>query len=486
VTRFSPELDQDPVGRRFFGKLECEYIRKLQMDFEASRSEGRPPSQHNPVDIVDPNRRRGLDHEGHPFVKQLFEWAEGALRRVIDEIKSAERTEYRGVANDVTKKKLRDLSRAVAEHLKSRMDEEILGPRSPEQNAALQSEGVLLNPQFSRIAVGETKRMGYTVLSFGTGQDPTHVTVESNSDAIKITPARPTLHPQRRNPDRLTAYFEVHGVKLGQSVTLIVRNPNELIPPVERYLEVVEPEDPYEKLPAGLFFEQQQYTVHDNGTRTIRFIAKGKRFRQVEWDKKNLVESSNPSSVAILKGSTVVVDKVDKDVWQGELQIRGQGIGQKSRISLSVSSRDGTESSYASVEVVGKQEPSAISVEIDIVPESGGQWRAQWDRQKPNRLKVFAQHPTLARYLGSHEAGYPGQETPHFRVLLAEIVAEKVVQRILEGKLESNPSLFQDQMAFFFIHTEEMTSFLPIAHQIMVSEADAHELVNAQKDLEQD
>jgi hypothetical protein len=126
---------------------------------------------------------------------------------------------------------------------------------------------------------------------------------------------------------------------------------------------------------------------------------------------------------------------------------------------------------------VDKVEPSEVSIQIEIVPESGGQWRASWDRENPIRLKVYAEHPSVSRYLGREEDKYPGQEHPHFRILLAEIVAEKVVQRILEEKMESNPALFGDSSVFFFRYSEEMTSFLPIAHKIMISDGDVKRLV---------
>jgi hypothetical protein len=117
-----------------------------------------------------------------------------------------------------------------------------------------------------------------------------------------------------------------------------------------------------------------------------------------------------------------------------------------------------------------------VSIEIQLVPDPAGQWRAAWDRDNPNLLKVYAEHPTLARYLGPRDQQYPGQSQPHFRVLLAEIVADKVVQRILETKAQANPRLFSDSQNFFFLYSEEMTSFLPIAHKVMLSDHDVARL----------
>lgn len=475
VTRFSPELDQDPVGRRFFGRLDCKYIRTLQLQFEEFRDHGEESPDHNPVDIVDPNRRLGLDRENHPFIRKLFEWAEDQLRRAVEKVKEEEGYRKGEVASDQTKKRLKDLSKAVAQHLKERLEEETLAPRTQEQEAALNNEGVLLNPYFQRIAVGEKIRMGYTVLSFGEAEDPMQVTIELDGEGLKVTPQKPLLKPQRRNPDRLTAYFEVEGDRPTEKVTLTVRS-HELIAPVSRTLEVVEPEEPFAKLSYGLSFAYQKYTVHDNGTRTLVFYAKGRRFRTVKWTARNLVESSHPGSVTILRGKELKVEAVGKEVWKGEVQVRGRGIGSDSRITLSIPTKDGVEVTNTTVEIVEKEQAS-VSVQIDIVSEPAGQWRASWDRDNPNRIKVYATHPTLDRYLGPKEDNYPGQEHPHFRILLAEIVAEKVVQRILEQRIESNPRLFTEPNTVFFLYSEEMTTFLPIAHKVMIPDPDLKRVV---------
>jgi len=477
VTRCSPDLEQDRIGRRFFGRLDCNYIRTLQLNFEEVRKRGGKPPDYNPVDIVDPNRRRGLDREGHPFVNKLFNWAEELLRKAVEQVKGEEGERKRGVASEEMKSQLKELSKAVAQHLKERLDEETLLPRTPEQEATLLREGVLLNPQFQRIAVGEVRRMGYTVVSFGEGEDPQHITVEMDGEGLKVTPAKPLLKPQRRNAERLTAYFELEGVRPNKKVALMVRHKHELIPPVSRTLEVVEAGDPYADRPYGVSFENQNYTVHDNGTRTLIFVAKGRRFHTVDWASQDFVETTNPEAIAIMRGKTLKVETVSKDVWRGEVHVRGRGIGKHSKITLSIPTTDGLATTNATIQVVDREEPPQVSIQIEIVPESGGQWRAMWDREKPNRLKIYAEHPTLARYLGREEDRYPGEKQPHFKILIAEIVAEKVVQRILEAKIESNPRLFEEDKPFFFRYTEEMTSFLPIAHKIMISDSDAKKLV---------
>jgi len=475
VTRFAPDLDQDPIGRRLFGELHCSYIRDLQLDFEERRKNGEEPLEHNPVDIVDPTRRKGLDQD-HPLVKKLYVWGEGYLRLVVDELKAIEREKAKPVVSDETKRRLKEFSKAVADHFKKRLEEETLGVSTSEQEATLNREGVLLNPQFQRIAVGEIRRMGYTVLSLADEEDPEKVKVETDSEFLRVFPQNPRLSRQKKNPDRLTAYFEIEGVEPSEEVTLkVIHKLYPIIPPISRTLRIEEAEDPFAQYQYGLFFENQNYTVRNNGTRTLSFIAKGRKFRGVDWTSRDLVESSNPEAVVVLDGRNLKVEEPSKDVWKGKLRVEGRGIGSSSTITLSIATKTGPEITSASVNVVEKEE-SHVSIQIDLVNEDGGAWRAQWDRENQNRLKVFLKHPTLSRYLGTESQNYPGQEQPHFRILLAEVVAEKVVERILEKRREIEPRLYEE-IPYNFLQNDEMAKFLPIAHKVMISDIDAARLV---------
>ncbi len=472
VTRFASDFDEDPIARRFFGRLECSHIRHLQLEFEENRRQGKKPENNNPVDIVDPNRRRGLDCDNHPFVKKLFEWAEDILCSTVQDARDQESEKETRAASEETKKRLAALSKAVAEHLKEKVENETLTPQTPEEKAILEADGALLNPQFQRIEIGETKRLGYTVLSFGKDFDPENITIEVEGDGLKVDPKKPFLKPQKRDPEKLAAYFEITGIEVSPQVKLSIIHPNELIKPVVRLIEVIESKDPYANLQPGLFFEKQAYTVHHNGTRTLTFLARGRRFRTVNWNSQENVKSSRSEAISILRGGSLNVQKVAKDVWKGEVHVKGFGVGNSGIITLSITTNDGDEVANARVKVVEKENTDGATIKIELVWESAGKWRAEWDRANPNFLKVYAQHPVLCRYLGKQEDIRRTEEAAHFRILLAEIVADKVAQRILEKKIESNPREFEDPHKMFFRYSEEMTDFLPKAHEIMIPEKD--------------
>ena len=81
-------------------------------------------------------------------------------------------------------------------------------------------------------------------------------------------------------------------------------------------------------------------------------------------------------------------------------------------------------------------------------------------------LEIGAKHGSVSRYLGS-SPDFSGQEEKHFRVLLAEIVAEAVCQRVLSKRLSERPEEYQDAdwEMLYSDYTGLMTEFLPIAHE---------------------
>ena len=91
-------------------------------------------------------------------------------------------------------------------------------------------------------------------------------------------------------------------------------------------------------------------------------------------------------------------------------------------------------------------------------------------RYSGNVLEVAARHPSLDRYLGRKEDGFPGQEEPHFLVVLAEIVSDALCSRIIERNEEANEEDYEDMDWNEYYHefSASMTKFLPIAHKTLL------------------
>jgi hypothetical protein len=111
-------------------------------------------------------------------------------------------------------------------------------------------------------------------------------------------------------------------------------------------------------------------------------------------------------------------------------------------------------------------DPVGPKIKIQLRDKDHGNQRYRWIG---NILEVAAQHPSLRRYLGPPD-DFPGQEELHFRVLLAEIVAEAVCSLVLSRNAASKPEEYQDADwdAYYAEYTKLLTKFLPIAHESQV------------------
>jgi hypothetical protein len=166
----------------------------------------------------------------------------------------------------------------------------------------------------------------------------------------------------------------------------------------------------------------------------------------------------------------------------GTVIVQGRKLHAKSEVHASVNNREAT----TNVKVVQKPPESGIPISIELRPEDYGNFRARWaDHEgKPNLLLVSARHKSLSRYLGP-EPDFEGQNSPHFRVILAEIVAESVCRKslTLEAKertwefrwadLRDDSEIADTVLAAFH---QRFRDFVTDAHRIMLSDAEVKKI----------
>ena len=109
-----------------------------------------------------------------------------------------------------------------------------------------------------------------------------------------------------------------------------------------------------------------------------------------------------------------------------------------------------------------------ISTAFDVPGYPGAKAKLLVFRAK----EIGARHPSLQRYLGRKSESFPGQDALHFRVLLAEVVAEALCARRLEGNVRANPGDFKGMTwdDYYRHFAELMSRFLPNAHRLMAPE----------------
>jgi len=112
-----------------------------------------------------------------------------------------------------------------------------------------------------------------------------------------------------------------------------------------------------------------------------------------------------------------------------------------------------------------RREESGTGFETKLVPEYQGDQRAQWNTDY-SELRIMGEHPAVKPYVGEKEKDYPGQDTPQFKMLTAELMSDAVVRRILQEKYKEDEL---DAGSFYVVHNKLVARLLVRAHQIVAA-----------------
>ncbi len=123
----------------------------------------------------------------------------------------------------------------------------------------------------------------------------------------------------------------------------------------------------------------------------------------------------------------------------------------------------------ATCEVAVSQEDGGPGLEIKIVDEPGGKYRAFVERRADRTIiKVLGTHTAIRRYLGP-APGFPLQDSPQARTVIAEVVAGEAARMVVEKKYSSPGEL--DGPAFYSEHMTYLTKYLARCHKTLVTES---------------
>jgi len=248
------------------------------------------------------------------------------------------------------------------------------------------------------------------------------------------------------------------------------------LPTAEALVQVVENKIEEHSFGSPLEFERDEYRVRQGSRKTLRLFAKYPEV--VAMDTEVDVKCSDATKVGV-RGRCVLAPIAGSNYAEGFLTIEGRTLKAKAQLEAEANGRTAT----TTVKVIAKsEEDRGIPIHIQIRDEDYGNYRATWAKHegKPNLLLISARHTSLKRYLGS-APDFPGQNTPLFRLLIAEIVAECVCRKALVLEAEERPWDFrwadlkedhliaEDVMARM---QQRMRDFVANAHINMLSDED--------------
>jgi hypothetical protein len=473
----SDEFKKDPHAQHYFGRLDCDYIDQLMMEYEEYRAKGLSYPLTNPRLLVDPNRRYGLERH-HPFVQSLLQIPIERIRALLAKDREQDKTRRQEVANKETRTRLSRLAKLAGQFLRQQLDElEELGGGDAVDDQSFK-QGVLIYPTYLKLGVGKERTLTYYVKRSLLKNNSEPVMIEADSKgALEIVGSPFLVHSHRTKEDRLLGFFKLRGLKAWAGNTIVITARCNGLPPVEALVQVVEDTIEERVFNSPLEFEREEYNVRLGSRKGLRLFAKSPEIIAEEAEVQ--VSSEEHARVAI-KGRCLLVPVAGSNYATGIITVEGRTLKSKSNITAEINGRKAT----TIVKVIEKpEEDRNIPIEIQIRDEDYGNFRARWaDHEgKPNLLLISARHKSLARYLGPAEQKFPGQVAPWFRVILAEIVAESVCRKSLVMESKERPWEFAwtDLKEPYVIADDvlakmqkRLRDFVADAHSIMLSDND--------------
>lgn len=456
ATLFDRGLEWDSNAQWFFGRLTCEAIDDLWNQYDERQARGEPHPPENPVPILDPSRKSGLT-PGHPFVEALYDRALAMLRPLVEEErKREERERARSVESLRTRKRLDALEKAANRFMEDFDDEEMARDhKGRERGSRFQLRGYSLSPRFAQVVRDQSFKCWLTVRSeafpeIGEGES---VKVECLTDELRADRTEVPLAPVEAQDGVLRATWSVKALEATPATGLEARvgpitaesTIAVLASEAERYADVT-----------GLRFERKSYRIRGGSRRTIRLLAPVSLARSAGRDF-DLELSSDDFRVS---GARRLVLSATFGIAMCRLTV---AVLDDDASPATVVARLGEHEAETELRAAA---PAGAGIVIKLEDVDHGALRYRWNR---NVLEIGARHPSLKRYLGPKSDQYPGQDALHFRVLLAEVVAEALCARRLQGNIEANPRDFEGMSwdDYYRHFARMMSDFLPRAHGLM-------------------
>lgn len=460
ATLFDPGLESDPHALWFFGRLVCPYIDDLWNEFDDRFEEGLPPKRDNPLPILDPSRKSGLTR-GHPFVDALYAEALKRLRPLVEEERRRRESERATIESKETRKRLDALEKAAVRFIEEYTEEEEEEEPSRDPNARItgskfRERGFQLSPPFAQVVVGHSQRYSLSVRqdAFPEIEEGASVQIDCLTPEIVTDKKFVPLDPHSVQEGVLRATWLVKALEPTPATGIRMR-----VGPItaESTLEVLATEEARFRHVKALQFSRKRYSIRSGMTRKrIRLLAP---LSSADSSGRLEVVSDNPNVEVLGEKQLKVREHLGIAICELTVRLNVQDAGKANLVAR----LDGEE---AQCEIIPGT-PAGAGIRIKLEDIDLGSQRYRW---RSNELEIAARHPSLQRYLGSRQDNFPGQESQHFRVLIAEIVADAVCAQLLSNNSQQNPHEYEgaDWDQYYAEFSRYMTRFLPTAHKLVL------------------
>lgn len=459
ISFLASELERDPAGEYFFGRIQCEAIDQLAEDFSQRVEQGVVHPKNNPMLVIDPNRRDGLQ-SSHPFTRTLYQEPVEVLKAEFKKHRVQTQQHRTRVEAKETTNRLRKLAREASKFMREKLEEsDALGSGNIEHDRALMKSGIALSPGYTQIELGATKNFTVRVAKrFGLppGTEVRVMPSKAAAEVIELVGQPQDLEPDPVHEDFLRGMFTVRGTKIGKTVQIRVQVDG--LEMLHAEVKVIDPAPVDVEVPDGFAFQRKTYTVRPGGRKKVPLRA---RFDRPIVEPPEVKFTVDGPRAVVLRKPTKLEHVPGTTYYECSVIVEGKPVEGKTRIRAEM----GGKVSLAAISV-HRREEEGPELTFKLVDHSlGSAFRATWDREEPNKLLITTTHESIRRYLGKAEEGYPGQHSEAFRVLLAELIADNVCRRIVQEQARTVP---MDVDQTYRAHSSLVLEFTPVAHKIQL------------------
>lgn len=445
-------LESTPYAHAFTGYVKCEDIDRIASEYDERAEKRLPHPIDNPRPII--SRQRDGLAEDHPLYQAILRLAEEELAPLVTERERRVRERARLVESEQTTKLLSQLSRAATKFMDEVADEEEVTLELAEDGQK-PTPALAIVPPAVEMPFSSERIVSVLAAKSGLDGDKADVTLSFAPPGLVGTPSYTVrLRPSRRREDVLSTTVKlVAGPALG--ATLLEARLG--LRQADCVIEVVEPTAPPEpEPPRGFEFERARYRLVVGKPKVIKIRAPLGAYPESTVVR---VASNHPKVVVLEGGRTQLQSRPEKLAMEGNIRVEGRVENVKARLTATDPAH---RVAAVDVEVVRREESG---FKIELVPEVQGDQRAQWS-QDYGTLRIMGEHPGVKPYLGDKDDNhpYPGQNTPEFKALLAELVADAVARRILLKKFQDDET---DVGTLYVYHYRFMGRFLARAHRVL-------------------
>ena len=301
-------------------------------------------------------------------------------------------------------------------------------------------DSLAIVPPVANIVIGEKRTLSIICDAAGLDEgDDVYLELDPEGAFILEEGSLIPLERHRRRADALIARVRIRGVKAeeailtastnGRSNVALLKGLQEPPPPIP------EPE------PDGLEFEKAQYKVALGKRKAIEIKAPASLVDRT--DGKVRVVSDHDGVVVRGGGSTTLTLDTTLGFYVGTIRIEGRELGTAATLHATFNGQ----SADCKVRVVNRDD-GLPDLKIEFSHEEATTFRGYFDPPEPGpdgsqTLWIMVKHPSLLPLVGEELSG---ENSPEFRAVLAEVVTEVLVRKLITKKYPPSQDVDANQL----------------------------------------